>query len=193
MNNQINTSIVALEEQLRRYSQNLENQKLGLVPTSTSFLKCLSEGTEVKISACDGTLLMKDATNIFPGNIDGDFENFGLNVPQAATPETLVRVFEITRDGLWPQFFTSFNHGLYDLALTRMQIAKYVEENSMWLHPKDNSTLFLTEENDEFFLVYAYYPASERGVGVYRFDDGGVWKAVDTYRLVVPQYVPVVS
>jgi hypothetical protein len=75
------------------------------------------------------------------------------------------------------------------LVFTRDQIITFCEKNANWLHPSGNSTLFITEENDEFFFVGVWIDASDRSVNVLRLDFDSVCSASLRYRLVVPQQI----
>jgi hypothetical protein len=192
----MNTIKKALEKglfskELEAELQELLTAKTGQLPTKTSHLKLISGEERIIIDACEGTRTMNTMGKLFPGNIEDDFSNYGLNKPQSATDATSVRVYEITRDGVLAQFFTSFNVGLKSLVFTRDQIITFCEKNSNWLHPSGNATLFLTEENDEFFFVRVWCGVSSRRVNVGRLGRDSVYGASVTYRLVVPQLVPV--
>ncbi len=161
--------------------------------------RCISAGRTIVLGATDGTETLAKASEVFPGWVDPDFLNWGLDVPDSATPETPVVVEEMAEDGTFRQVFEGFGLPLDQLCMTQSQIKKFCAKHRAELRTGGFGTFFLLkkkvcEGNEEvgispqFFVAGVHIDDLGRlWVGVSGFDNGNVWNARNRYRIVVPK------
>jgi hypothetical protein len=158
-----------------------------LVKESLSILKLISAGEKIMIESSDGKALISKAKNTFKSWIDPDFANWKLNETGAATPETLLDVYEMANNATFVQMFSELNSDLDKLVMTQAQIIRFCEKHPTWLRQEGNATFFLTKVNGEYFVVFVYVRAGGLRVGVRRLGGGHVWGASRLRRVVAPQ------
>ncbi len=140
----------------------------------------------VTLAPTRGETTLAEATDVFTGYLDGDFRNWGTNVPGKDTPETAVDVHEMTRNGTFKQLFES--HGdPCKLVLHQGQIVEFCRNHRYSLRQEGCGTFFLFEVNGELFVarVCVYVGKLRASVECFAYD--GVWGAGDRRRLVVQQ------
>ena len=142
----------------------------------------------VKLSETLGQRTLAKAKKLFTGFLDGDFANWGTDVPGEAKPKTPFEVFELVKDGTFAQVFGAFGVALDELCLSQDQIITFVEDHANLLHPKGWATFFLFKVDEEFFVVRVRrVGGGQLKADVRRLSYDGVWPAVDRQRFVVPQ------
>lgn len=158
------------------------------------YLRLISGGETVTISACKGgpKANIYHAKKTFPGYIDPDFNNYGINLPQPATEKTDVDVYEMyNKDADFRTLFGSLGSDLKSLVFeSQEQIEKFCQENKQWLRTGGYGTFFLfTEEVDgeeKFFVAGVHFDSGGLKVCVHHLSDGSVWRASSAHRFVVP-------
>ncbi|MDP2736466.1 MAG: hypothetical protein Q8O59_01620 [bacterium] len=160
----------------------------GMVKAQSQFLKLISGGVSLTVDAVDGTEILADAKDVFPGGIDSDFKNWGADEPGQLTAKTPVEVHEMKKDATFSQMFGELNSDVRKLCLTQHQIKNFVKKHRNWLRTDGYATFFLFESNGNFFVAYVYFRSSGGlFVLVYQFEISYVWNAERRHRVVVPQ------
>jgi len=156
------------------------------LPSSEVYLRKISG--DVTIPATTGARTIAQAKKTFPGYIDSDFANWGLNVPSPSTPDTSVEVHEQVKDGTFATIFGSLGKNLDDLCFTQGQNISFVEVHPELLHPEGYGTFFLFKVNGEYFVAGVDRRSGGRlQAYVYRFSFDDVWYAEYRSRFVFPQ------
>ena len=158
------------------------------------YLRLISGGEKVTISACKGgkNANIYNAKKTFPGYIDSDFKDYGINVPQPATKETDVAVYEMyNKNADFETLFGSLGTDLKSLAFeSQEQIETFCQENKQWLRTDGYETFFLFAENvggeENFFVADVGWDSGELGVYVHRLPCVNVWDASYALRVVTP-------
>lgn len=162
------------------------DSRVSIAPV-TSILRPISSGEKIMIEALDGKAYISAAIKTFRSYIGGNFKNWGLDQSGPATAETLLDVHEMAGDGTFAQIFTSLSSNLKKLVMTQAQIIRFCEKYPAWLRKESYATFFLTEVNDEYFVVSVYVHDDGLGVSVGRFEDGRVWSGEYRHRVVSPK------
>lgn len=165
-----------------------------LVESKNPYLRLMSGGETVTISACKGgpKANIYNAKKTFPGYIDSSFNACGINLPQPATAKTDIDVYEMyNKDADFKTLFGSLSSDLKSLAFeSQEQIEKFAQENKQWLRTDGYGTFFLfTEEVDgeeKFFVADVHFGSGGLLVFVDHLSYGRVWNASDARRVVVP-------
>lgn len=160
-------------------------------------LKCISDGTNLVIPACDGSETLADASDVFKSGIDPDFKNWGLSKPSKPTGITPVNVHEMAKDADFKTMFTHLEANLEKLCFTEHQIKVFCKELPDWLRADGYGTFFLTKKDwkkpatigNLFVARVRVYPGGLH-VSAPRFEDDDLWIAGYRLRLVVPQLEP---
>jgi len=161
---------------------------IELAEQVVGYLKLISGGTEIIISATDGKgTIARNGSDLFPGWLDNDFRNYGTDVKGGPTKETPVQVYELIKDGTSAQIFGGFGENLDRLCLSQDQIMGFVKDHGKWLRTDGYATLFLFKVNGEFFVARVDRRSGGLRVYVRRLSYGNVWDAEYGRRVVVPQ------
>lgn len=153
-----------------------------------AILRLISGGESLVLDAVDGTEILADAKDVFPGGIDSDFVNWVANEPGRPTAETPVDVHEMTKDATFSQMFGELNADVRKLCLTQHQIKSFAKKHRGWLRTDGYGTFFLFESEGHFFVADVGFNSSDDlRVLVDRFEYSDVWSAGLRPRLVVPQ------
>ncbi|MCD8527772.1 MAG: hypothetical protein LRY41_00280, partial [Candidatus Pacebacteria bacterium] len=158
------------------------------------YLRLISGGETVTISTCKGgkNANIYHAKKTFPGYIDPDFNNCGINLPQPATEKTDVDVYEMyNKNADFRTLFGSLSSDLKSLAFeSQEQIETFCKENKQWLRTDGYGTFFLfTEEVDgeeKFFIADVGFSSGGLMVYVFHLSSDRVWAASAAHRIVVP-------
>lgn len=163
-------------------------------PKTNPYLCKIPNGT---LPATDGQRTMFGAKENFPGCFDGDYANWGTNVPGKATSEMPFEVYELAKDGTFAQIFGGFTRPLGELCWEQDKILAFVEFHPELLHPQGHGTFFLfkvkfdenTEnEREEFFVANVDRSGDgQLEAHVRQLSLDGVWRAGYRGRFVVPQ------
>lgn len=160
----------------------------GVSKAQSQFLKLISGGVSLTVDAVDGTEILADAKDVFPGGIDSDFINWGADEPGRSTSETPVDVYEMTKDSTYSQMFGSLSADVRKLCFTQAQIKNFAKKNYEWFRTDGYGTFFLFESKGHFFVAYVYVYSDDRlHVHVNLFEPSRVWLAEHRHRLVVPR------
>lgn len=189
-----------------------------LVEPKNPYFRLISGGETVTISACKGgkKANIYHAKKTFPGYIDPGFNNYGINLPQPATEETEVLVYEIYKNrvdfktlfgSLCPDLVKKYSYtGLPDVDINEVktslkqnnilfesqeQIETFCQENKQWLRTDSYGIffLFIEEVNGEekFFVAYVHFDSGGLEVRVYPLSYGLVWwDGSSAHRFVAP-------
>ncbi len=170
------------EEWLERQNATKTTKKIR-----NEFLKLISGDESLVLDECDGTEILADASDVF-AYIDSDFRKWNTDEKGPATDAAPVRVYEMTKDGIYTQMFGSLSLNVRKLCLTQAQIKGFVKKYRNWLRKDGGSTFFPFESNGEFFVASVdVYSDGRLRVDVYRFGFGSVWDAEGRYRVVALQ------
>lgn len=150
-------------------------------------LRLISGGQKIVLAVTSGKHTLTNASDVFDGYIDSDFKNWGLDVPEEATGEKEVAVYEMKDNGTYAEIFGGFGENLDRLCLTQDQIRVFCRDQRQWLHPQGYGTLFLFKVNGKFFVARVDVRGGRLEVYVYQFEYASVWRAEFRYRVVVPQ------
>ncbi|MCB9809184.1 hypothetical protein H6776_02170 [Candidatus Nomurabacteria bacterium] len=158
------------------------------------YLRLISGGETVTISACKGgkNANIYHAKKTFPGYIDPDFNNYGINLPQPTTEKIDVDVYEMyNKDADFRTLFGSLGSDLKSCAFeSQEQIETFCQENKQWLRTGGYGTFFLFTEKvngeEKFFVAGVYFRSGELGVVVRHLSDDNVENASGAHRIVVP-------
>jgi len=175
-------------EELKNYLQTaIEGRFRGSRKRSNKFLWLISGGVSLTVDAVDGTEILADAKDVFPGGIDSNFINWGADEPGRSTAETPVDVYEMTKDSTYSKMFGSLSDDVQKICFTQAQIKNFAKRNYEWFRTDGYGTFFLFESNGYFFVADVRFGSSGRlGVSVSRFERSLVWDA-GSHRLVVPR------
>ncbi len=151
------------------------------------FLHLISCGENLIIDNCDGSEILADASDVFTW-IDSDLRNWDADEKGQATENIPVQVYELEKDGKYPQIYSAHSSDLDMLCLTQHQIKKFVQKYQNWLQTDGYATFFLFKSNSYYFVAFVYFRSHGRlGVGVYRPGYGHTWDAGNRHRFVLPQ------
>lgn len=173
----------------------LMNAQRPLIGQKTNpYLRLVSGGETVTISACKGgpKANIYHAKKTFPGYIDSDFKNYGINLPQPATEKTDVDVYEMyNKNADFRTLFGSLSSDLKSCAFeSQEQIETFCQENKQWLRTDGYGTFFLFTEkvNDEekFFVALVFFDSGGLEACVNHLSRDFVWRASFAHRFVVP-------
>jgi len=142
------------------------------------------------IGKTDGTETLAKAKWDF-SRIDPNFSNWRLDVSSLPTKRQNVSVLELERSGTLSKIFNSLSSNLDSLCLTQPQIIKFVREYPFKLIGSPHGeNFFLFKSGKEFFVAhvarFGAFGSYSLGVGVHRFSDDRVLRAVDHDRIVIP-------
>ncbi len=152
------------------------------------YFRSVSGDHELIIDATDGTEGFIGAHDVFDGNIDPDFRNWGADEPGKPTLATKVEVLELERDGTFPQMFGSLSHDLDRLCLTPAQIRGFARKYRDWFRLDGRATFFLYWSHGHLFVAFAYLSVSGKlRASVSRFERGYARDAELSNRVVVPK------
>jgi len=160
----------------------------GAAKAQSQFLKLISGGVSLTVDAVDGTEILADAKDVFPGGIDSNFINWGADEPGRSTAETPVDVYEMTKDSTYSKMFGSLSDDVQKICFTQAQIKNFAKRNYEWFRTDGYGTFLLFESNGYFFVAYVFFNSiGELGMNVNQFDNFNVWDAESRHRLVVPR------
>ena len=172
----------------KEFKKFLRKEKCWTEHHTHPYLRCISEGAKIIIPACEGDKIILDATDLFTGYIDPDFENWGTNKRGQKTKEMPVSVKEMYKDSTFSQMFSGFYVDLDRLCLTQHQICIFIKEHKNWLREGGYATFFLFKSDDNFFVAGVVFGSGGvLSVSVRRFEESHVWHADVPHRVVVPQ------
>lgn len=157
-------------------------------------LRCISDGADLVIPACDGSHTLANAKKVFKSYIDSNFKNWGLDKKGESTKETPVVVHEMIKDATFAQIFSSFGVDLGKLCFTQHQVEVFCENHPDWLRIDGYGTFFLTKKNwknsatiGNLFVAVVVVDFDGLFVNAFRFEYDNMWGADYQHHLVVPQ------
>lgn len=125
--------------------------------------------------------IIADAKDIFPGWIDSDFKNYGLNT-DGSRNESYVEVHDLVENGTFKEIFESFGRNLEDMVVSQGQVIKFAKTIK-----KDDPCIyfFLLKSGDTFFVAFVRRNDGKLSAYVYHFGRDGVWRAEYRRRFVL--------
>lgn len=183
----INKAITSAVKKTSIIFKFFEDSLIERVETKFSILKLISGGKEIMIESSDGKLCISENKKLFQSYISPDFKNWELNKPGLVTVETLLDVYEMTKDTTLFQMFKSLNSDLDKLVMTQNQIVCFCKKHPIWLHQDGYANFFLIKENNNFFVVSVYVCPISLRVYVNHLRNDSIWNASFRRRLIVPQ------
>lgn len=168
----------------------VKNKLAEMAENTVGCLKNISGDKQIVIGETDGIETLANASDLFTGFLDSDFEAYGTNVPGKPTKPTPVEVFEQVKDGDFKTIYDGLRN-LDDLCFEQAQIKAFPRDHSAWLHPKGWATFFLFKvgegKNKKFFVARVYQNSGKLEALVSLFSDDRVWLASRRSRFVFPQ------
>lgn len=166
----------------------VKEKVLQIVENRTDCTKLISGAEVLELDETDGTETIAKANETFPGGLDGDFRNYGTDVPSSPTKKTKVSVCEMIKDGTFAQIFGGMSNNLDNLCLTQPQIIQFVKKYRKWLRTDGYATLFLFKVGEIFFVAsVVLHSDGQLYADVYHFSGDYVWFADYRHRFVVSQ------
>ena len=171
----------------------LQDLLRGLAPQEKVPEMYLRHLLSLTLAPTKGSVTIAEATDVFTGYLNPDFENWGTNQAGADTEATKVDVLEMTKNGSYSQLFGSLGRDLLSLCLTQPQIVEFHRTHREHLRQEGYGTFFLfavkreNEEEYDLFVAFVYVSGGRLKAFVSRFTNGHVWLADDRRRLVVKQ------
>ncbi len=160
---------------------------LSIVRGDNEFLKLISGSESLVLAPLDGKEILADARDMFV-YVDSDFRNYDADEKGSATKNTLVLVYEMTKDATFSQIFGSLSGDLEKICLTQAQIKNFVRKYRNWLRTNGYATFFLFKSHGNFFVAgVVVFSVGRLYVYVYRFEDSDLWDVEFRRRVVVPQ------
>jgi hypothetical protein len=159
------------------------------VKVETGYLRLISDGQDIVISATDGEQTIAQAKDMFPGFHDPDFARMDFKKGQP-TPNISVHVYAFAKDGILDQFFGSLAANqvtLDQLCLSQSQIIRFVVDHSKWFRPNGLATFFLFKVIGCFFVARVGWFSCGLAVHLYHKSDTDNWRADVGHQLVVPK------
>ncbi len=159
------------------------------VKNGAPYLRLLTQEPLV-IDPTDGSRIIADASNAFPGGID---PNFRKRASEAGKPteKTLVKVYEMIQDATFTQMFNALAADVSRLCLTQSQIIEFVEAHRDQLQGGfAGQTYFLFRSYNQLFVAYVEFSSSGCGplaAGLRDFEYIYSWSHDAQCRVVVPQ------
>lgn len=150
------------------------------------YLRLISGNEGFILDPCDGKKTLAKAEDIF-AFIDRNLEIWGADEPGGATKETPINIFEMVEDATFTQMLGSLSREIKQLCLTQDQIIGFVRKYRQWVQCHRNTTLFLFQSYNNFFVALVRFYSDKLEVHVGRFEDSGVWSADYHHRLVIPR------
>jgi len=132
-----------------------------------------------------GDVTLAEANNVFSW-LDGDFKNWGTDVPSEDTVKAEVDVYEMECDRNYGTLFGLLGDPR-KLCLTQGQIVEFCRSHRDSLRQEGYGTFFLFKVKDVLFVANVSVVGGRLEANVYRFDDDAVWHAGSRHRLVVQQ------
>jgi hypothetical protein len=152
-------------------------------------IKLISAGKRIVIGATQGTETLASAGDMF-SYISPDFQRWGCDKAEQATPEVAVEIYEQIEDAIYPKIFGSVDPNLDRLVLTTPQIRNFIVNHAKdYLLEAEEWTCFrfLFKVGNEFFVadVRVLFDG-KRDIRTTRFLDGSVRHSKYHHRIVVP-------
>jgi len=156
----------------------------------TRSLNIISGEKEFVIEALDGTATIVQARDTFKSFVDSSFKQWGLDQPGRITNETIMDIYEIVGQGLFPEVFARLTTNLDMAMVTQHQIVKFCERYPMLFHQNGYCYFFLIKEAQEYFMVYAKNNSSGLFASPDHFDGFAKWPNQDYHRrIIVPRLI----
>ncbi len=150
----------------------------------TSYLTFLQSTT---IAATSGNATIANASKVFTGFLDSDFQIWGTNKSGEDTEPTETHIYEMLKDGTFADLFGSVCSDLDLLCLTQGQIIEFARNNRDLLRQDGYGTFFLFKVDAQLVVADVFVSGDELKASVVHFSDKCVWRTSLRYRLVVPQ------
>lgn len=177
------------------------NNKFRYYKKRDDILRLISGDHALALKALDGSRLIYKAKNTFASSIDSSFVNWGLNKNGIATPQTMIRVDEMTGAGGFVDIFQSL-HGTWNQKwVSQNQVIEFCEGLPNWLRQAEVATMFLckkdeyqpVDENkpqDNLVVVRVFVLSNDLvGVNVRHLENIPIWRGGYRRRIVSPEYL----
>jgi hypothetical protein len=127
------------------------------------------------------------ASEIFPGGIHPNFEEYAGNIKGQLTKGVSVQVCEMVKDGTFEKNYGSLDRSLDGLYFSQGQIKAFATKYSNFLHP-EYSTFFLFSVDGQFLVANTYFlPRKGLKVDTYLLAEQHLWRSGFRHRFVIPQ------
>ncbi len=154
-----------------------------------SYAQIVSIGGTLGIDPTDGKEIIAEASNVFPGWIDSNFEKYGCSLVSPPTGSAQATVLELIKDGLLSEIFGGDGVDLHRLCFTQPQIIQFVQKHRKWLRTERHGTLFLFRIDKDFFVAQVYFREEDEKlrISLYKLSSKHVWRAKFLHRIVILQ------
>ncbi|MEI7620130.1 MAG: hypothetical protein WCJ57_01000 [Candidatus Falkowbacteria bacterium] len=153
--------------------------------STVDYLGWISQGSFLNMNELDGTVTIAQSKHVFESSIDSDLEGPDFDSPGKATSGTAFKVYELIKDGKFPDIFSSVSPNLDDLVVTQHQIVRFCERYRKWLC-RDFATFFLVKEGGKYSVIGVGVRINGLRVNLHKFRDKDDRKARCRYRFIIP-------
>lgn len=131
----------------------LQDFLCGLSPQEKVLKTYLRFQLSLTIAPTKGDVTIAEATEVFTGYVDPNFQKWGTSQAGADTEATLVDVLEMSKDGIYKQLFGSLGRDVRSLCLSQPQIVEFCRSHREHLRQEGFGTFFLFEVNNELLVA----------------------------------------
>lgn len=152
-------------------------------------LSLFHTGEQLLLNETDGSLLIKDSTDIFPFSTH-DFSNYPFSEKSHPTEAMVIEMYTLEEDKNLAQIFSYFDRNFEFLYLTQHQIVAFCKKYHRYLRDSGHQTFFLLKGGEEFCVANAYFYGEHKnllGIGVSDIGRSSVWYNRSKHRIVVPK------
>ncbi len=162
-----------LERQIFLPTENADDQPI---------LSRLYTDEEIWVESTNGTRMIADERELFPGYLDSDFINWGTGKPSGIkTKRTQAEVYEMRKDARFRDMIPA-----NQFWQSQDQVLEFVECHRDKLRQGGYATLFPYMDGD-MFVALVLVIGGVLGARVYSFGYDRVWYGVFRRRVVLPQ------
>lgn len=148
-------------------------------------LRPVSNNEHIVIDACDGTETFNNEDMFEVGIFYVDkVSTDGSVLP---TKKTLVRVYEIVKDGTFEEICGAVGVSIDRLCLTEHQIIGFFKNCKKWMHPNHCGTYFIFKSGDKIAVAGISGWRGGFRVSVHTLHEYVSWSVESLPRLVVPR------
>lgn len=141
----------------------------------------------ITIPATTGKRLIKDHKELFSGYIEGNFENWGLDIEEQPKPETELAVMELQEEATFQKMLEGYD--LEKCVMTQEQVIEVCENHQDKLSKDGSETFFLMKrkKDGEFFVARVHFNDDGGRLMLYvdGLDDDFPWRPEFNRRFVI--------
>ena len=153
----------------------------------TKYLKLVSYGERIVIEPTDGKDIITQAVELFGMGIEMDLNNIDTEFEGEPARETVVQIFEMTKNGTLNQVLRSFEENLDNISLTQSQIISFVKNNEKWFRTGSCTMAFLFFVGESYCVVRVTWIDGEFYATIVNLANKSVWRSSNRVRFVIPE------